>query len=609
MKIRWIGLTIFVFALVGISAFSHVLLRNDKKKKIQTTLNKGNYLASLIALNPVNEFDDNKRTFFLRTLTEYISSEGLAYCMIHDHRGEVVLSLAPYDLAKKIPKEIQTKALYTMGLTNQAFTLSKDARTLYEFAKPIFEKGKRVGTVRVGLELPRSSLLSMERISMLAMITFFILATGGLLYYGISSALIPLKNHYFNLVKSDGNSSDTSSHSLSSGGMFHIIKDLELSFEKLRDTLTHTKTNNVEMSTLLGVANYQRKQISRVIDSIDFGIIITDLHDNIIETNDYMLDLLGLKTEEVLNRVLSNVLTNEEILEFIAQQESLKQNIGLKQIETQFPEIAPGKTFRVKLSYLKDGEGSLTSKMLSIKDITDEKSVEKSSQDFIAQVAHEFLTPLTTIRSYNEMLMDGEVDDDEMQKEFYNTIGEETSRLSRLIQNLLNIAKIEMGAMTLQTGLVKTDWLMNDCLSSIEGSALKKGITIQKNLPDQFPNLVGDKELLKTALINLLGNAAKYSPENAEITFSLINETDKVIFEVGDTGYGIDEEDLPHIFDKFYRSNNPQITEETGSGLGLAMTAEIIQLHGGEIEVQSEIGKGTQFTISIQKEEFYLGKQ
>ena len=151
MKIRWIGLTIFVFALIGVSAFSHILMRNDKKNKIKSTLNKGSYLASLIALNPVNDFDENKRDFFLRTLTEYISSEGLAYCMIHDQQGEVVLSLAPYNLARKIPKEIQTKSLYTMGLTNQTFKIGEDARTIYEFSKPIFERGKRVGTVRVGL--------------------------------------------------------------------------------------------------------------------------------------------------------------------------------------------------------------------------------------------------------------------------------------------------------------------------------------------------------------------------------------------------------------------------------------------------------------------------
>ncbi len=196
-----------------------------------------------------------------------------------------------------------------------------------------------------------------------------------------------------------------------------------------------------------------------------------------------------------------------------------------------------------------------------------------------------------------------------MQKEFYNTISEETSRLNRLIHNFLNITKIEMGGLTLTKGLVKTDWLMQDSIAAIEGSAIKKQIVIKRVLPASFPSLVGDKELLKTAIINLLGNAVKYSPENAEITFSLTDQKEKVIFDVMDTGYGISKEDLPHIFDKFFRSDDPHIKEQSGSGMGLAMTSEIIQLHGGEIEVHSEPEKGTQFSISIPKEEYYLDQQ
>ena len=114
--------------------------------------------------------------------------------------------------------------------------------------------------------------------------------------------------------------------------------------------------------------------------------------------------------------------------------------------------------------------------------------------------------------------------------------------------------------------------------------------------------------MLKISLINILGNAVKYSRENESITLSLREENNMIIFSIADTGYGISKEDLPHIFDKFYRSKEAQIAGQIGSGLGLAMTAEIIHLHGGEIEVQSEPGQGTEFNIFIPKEEFYLGE-
>ena len=128
-------------------------------------------------------------------------------------------------------------------------------------------------------------------------------------------------------------------------------------------------------------------------------------------------------------------------------------------------------------------------------------------------------------------------------------------------------------------------------------------------MPDKWPSLVGDKELLKVAMINILGNAVKYSPENSNITLSLSEQDHTVIFDVMDQGYGISEEDLNHIFDQFYRSSDPHISEQTGSGLGLAMTSDIIQLHGGRIEVQSTPGKGTHFSIRLPRKDYQLGKQ
>ena len=161
----------------------------------------------------------------------------------------------------------------------------------------------------------------------------------------------------------------------------------------------------------------------------------------------------------------------------------------------------------------------------------------------------------------------------------------------------------------LNKGLVKTDWFVDDCLSTVEGSAKDKNITIQRELPDIFPSTMADKELLKVALNNILGNAVKYTPASGTVTFGISEEDKMVKFEIADTGYGISEEEQQHVFEKFYRSENPDIVSEAGSGLGLATAAEIVRLHDGEIAVQSELGKGTRFSVSIPKEEYNLGKQ
>jgi signal transduction histidine kinase len=166
-----------------------------------------------------------------------------------------------------------------------------------------------------------------------------------------------------------------------------------------------------------------------------------------------------------------------------------------------------------------------------------------------------------------------------------------------------------MGSLTLDKGLVKSDWLFEDCITAVQGAALRKNISIHRHVPDNFPSLIGDKDQLKGALINILGNAVKYTPENGDIHFELSEQDNRVIFDIRDTGYGMSEEDLSHIFDKFYRSQDPQIAEQQGTGLGLAITSEIISLHNGEMKVKSKIGEGTHFTVKIPKEEYYLGKQ
>jgi two-component system sensor histidine kinase VicK len=278
-------------------------------------------------------------------------------------------------------------------------------------------------------------------------------------------------------------------------------------------------------------------------------------------------------------------------------------------METTFPATCPNDVFQVRTSCLQDHEGSIMGNVISLNDITQEKSVEKAKHTFIAHVAHELRAPLTTIKSYNEMLMEGDVDDPETKKEFSNTINEEADRLANLIENLLNISKMELGGMTVEKGLVKTSWLYKDCLAAVSGPAKKKHITIRKKPPDKWPSLLGDKELLKVALINILGNAVKYTPENKSIGFAMEEHDDFVVFDVADQGYGVAKLDLPKIFEPFYRAEDANIQEQTGSGLGLAMTADIIRLHGGEIKVKSIQGKGTHFRIQLPKGNHQLADQ
>ncbi|MGD9175677.1 MAG: ATP-binding protein, partial [Desulfobacterales bacterium] len=386
-----------------------------------------------------------------------------------------------------------------------------------------------------------------------------------------------------------------------------MVKDFGQNIGQIKDRLTKIESDNMDLASKLGVTSFEKKQIATILNSIPLGIIIADIHNNISYVNKYMLKLLNKDHSESIGCPLEQILEDDELRLFI----SLKENgMGYKignYIESTFPKSAPGDTFNISVSELKNIENGLVGKMIIVRKVTNEKMAEEARRDFIAHLSHEFKTPLTTIKSYSEMLMDGEVNEAETTKDFYNIINMEADRLSSLVQNLLSISRMEMGNLTLNTALVKIDLLVKDSLTAIETAVNNKNILLEKNVSENSPSLMGDKELLKVAIINILSNAVKYTPQNGKVTFSLFNQNGHIIFDVADTGCGISPKDLPYIFDKTYRSEDPVVREVSGSGLGLAIAQEIIQLHGGEIEVRSESGKGSQFTIKLPQEEYHLG--
>ena len=609
MRISRFGIATIVMFLVGIAIFAQSLIQHEEKKRERDLRHRGNYLVSLMALHPMEDFYTGKRDFIVKTLAEYVTSEGLVYCIVHDQTGTPLLSLAHREVVDKIPADVRQRSLYVNGLVHQTFKMNGTDNLINEFAKPIYQDGEKSGTVRMGFDLPPITIFSPARVKLMAMMAFFTFAMGVLVYYGVTLALRPLQEVNQNFRSIYLESTPPSSLEVKNGGVGEIIRDLEQSVVKLRDKYQKIQTENIDLTTKCGIISFEKNNVFSILDSINYGIIVTDIQDNITHINSYMLNLLDKSRSDVVDHPLAEILGHDQITAFILQQEEMKHSKNSSYIEAIFPELASGEFFQVSLGYLTGKQEGVIGKVISFKNITSEKTSEKAKHEFITHITHELLTPLTTINSYNEMLMEDEIDNIEMQKEFYNTISDETRRLTRLVKNLLNISKIEMGSLTLKKGLVKSDWLFDDCMTAVEGAAQKKNITIERNLPDHFPSLFGDKELLKVGIINILGNAVKYTPEKGQIKFTLTEQDDVVVFEVIDNGYGISKEDLAHIFDKFYRSTDPRVNEQTGSGLGLALTSEIIRLHGGEVQVSSKVDEGSHFIIRLPKEEYYLGKQ
>ena len=608
MKFKKVGIALFVFILAGVVIFTQILIRQEEKANTREIYYIGNQVVSLIALHSINDFKGDKRDFIIKTLMAYNFYQSLVYCFISDQNGTPVVSLTPGNIGIEIPNYIQTKSLAAMGLTRQPFKTMESGDKIYEFAKPIFENGEKAGTVRIGLKLPLISIISMQRVSLLAMLSFFIISAAAIVYYGFLHALKPLERFSGNISNRAGGSAAVSNNAAKNFNLAPMIQSFENAMVQFEKRFVKIETNNKELASRISVLRFKKNQVIHILNSINFGIIIIDIQDNVGHINDYMLNLLNMERPDVVDHPLEEILQYPEILSFVSHHNRLENLKANGHVDMVFPDLALGETFRISCVHLTDGDHGVIGKIILFNNVTGEKVAEKATLEFSAHLSHELITPLTTIKSYSEMLMDGEIEDHETRKEFYNTINSETARLSRLIKDLLNLSKIQMGSMSLNKNLVKFDSFFKDCLAAVEGVARKKNISIQMSLPDNPPSLVGDKDQLEGAVINILSNAVKYTPEKGRIDFELKEENNMVVFDIKDTGYGMSREDMSHIFDKFYRSNNPQISEQQGVGLGLAITSEIIYLHEGEIEVESELGHGTHFTVKIPKGEYYLGK-
>jgi len=607
MKILRTASALVFLLLTGVLLMTYFLVRYEVRIKQQNFQDKGAYMVSLMALYHIKDFEADHRGLLVRTISENVSRERFLYLFVHDQKGKNIFSMAQGEVSSQIPPQVEPAALNNPTLTTQQFKMRGMDTEAYEFSTPIFEGGRKTGTIRLGLQPTPVALFSGERISIVALMAYFVIAALILGYYSILMQLKRLKN-IDNSFPDDKNPAAASARGAGGSDLHTVINDMERSVQNVHNQIQKIKDDNLALVSRIGVATFDRRHITSILDAFYFGILVTDAQENVVYINQYILNLIRKKREDVVDRPLATVIENPEILSYAAQQDNILRTKALKPIEITLPELSPGERFQVVLNYLTDSGQELTGKMITIRNITAAKMAEESQQQFIAHVAHELLTPLTNIKSYSEMLMDGEVTDRAMQREFYNTINAETSRLSRLIQTLLNISKIEMGSLTINKSLVRTDWFLEGCLAAIEASARDKHITIEKRMPDNFPSLLADKELLQGAIINILGNALKYTPEHGKITFAISDQHEAVAFEVIDTGYGIAKEDIPHVFEKFYRSGNKEITAQMGSGLGLAITSEIVRLHGGNIDMQSELGIGTHVTIRVPKEEYYLGQ-
>ncbi len=236
--------------------------------------------------------------------------------------------------------------------------------------------------------------------------------------------------------------------------------------------------------------------------------------------------------------------------------------------------------------------------VIVFQDITEQQKLDNDRREFVANVSHELRTPLTTIKSYTETLQQN-AEKGSMEENFLEVINSEADRMTRLVKDLLTLSRLDYDRTTLAKTNFDLQKLCADIVEKLGMEAKKRGHTLTFTQRGKLPAFFGDKDRLEQVIINIVTNALKYTPDGGSVTVSCGYYFTDAIINVTDTGIGIPKEDLPHIFDRFYRVDKARTRKYGGTGLGLAIAKEIVEAHNGKIEIQSKPRMGTEVTITM----------
>ncbi len=348
-----------------------------------------------------------------------------------------------------------------------------------------------------------------------------------------------------------------------------------------------------KLDTTLNEISREKNKLETIINYMDDGLIAVSKDNRILHLNPKVSEMLDLNAETIEDfnffiSVYDPKLAVKKILE------AGDQLIGSEIISVK------ESIYRVNYAPYKNDKGIFDGIVYVFQDVTEQQKLDTLRKDFVANVSHELKTPLTSIKSYTETILDGMVPDEEMQRQFLGVVNSEADRMTRLVRDLLQLSNFDAKK-------VVFDKEYNDYVVLINKTMMKLNVTATQKfqeftlLEPTVEEMMGyfDYDRIEQVVLNVMSNAIKYTPEHGKVTVALREEDNYAAIEIADTGLGIPAKDIPFVFDRFYRVDKARTRELGGTGLGLSIAREIVEAHGGEIDVQSVVDSGTRMTIYL----------
>ena len=380
-----------------------------------------------------------------------------------------------------------------------------------------------------------------------------------------------------------------------------ITRPLNEFLGNLKQQVDSLRAENRELQIQTRITSAEKHHTEAIIFSISDAVIVTNRFDELLLANQAAEKLLGFKLSGALRKNIDTIISDGTLVRLIRETRNHGKSFTRKVVEHSIDQKGEGRTFSITLSCVVGPNDEVSGVVAVMHDITREKEIARMKTDFVSNVSHELKTPLASIKAYVEMLLDGEVREEETRREFYEIISGESDRLCRLIENILNISRIESGVVKVVKEPVSMTGIVKQVLDVAVPQAKAKNIELVSRLAPVFYQIEADRDMMYQSVMNLVSNAIKYTPDGGTVTVSASVDERRAmsICDVSDTGVGIPSNDLPHIFDKFYRVQaNKKLAE--GTGLGLTLGRHMVEtVHDGKLSVTSEQGKGSTFSIEL----------
>ncbi|WP_066506858.1 ATP-binding protein [Abyssisolibacter fermentans] len=595
-SIRWKFTTIyFLLVFIAMLIVGVFIIKQFEKLQIdQTTKTMSGYVDRLANTSPAIKSEKWEENIDQNTFNNWPLPINYRIYIIENGEYPKIVGTNPWDNSLIGKNVFEFKEIYSPyileALNNKQMgdippVTQKESSRENHFTYPVSnEDGEVIGIIYVACELTDiDDMLNKSKLIFIRGTIIALLITIFLGFLIAKSVTVPINDVTIKAKQMAKGNFDQRVDVKSNDEIGQLAMMFNTLTAKLKNTLAEIYREKSKMDTIF---NYMAD-----------GIIACDIDGNILHANPIALDILKTSFDALIDvdyDYTISTLDNKLTLEYMKKNNSWKGNELIN---------IGNSSYLAKYAPFKSDNEEIGGVIVVFQDVTEQQKLEKMRREFVANVSHELKTPITTIKSYTETIIDGAIDEKELSLRFLDIVNSECDRMTRIVRDLLQLSNMDYKHIKWKFMNISVKSLLDTAIMKLKIAAEEKQQTINLSIEQNIPNIYADKDGIEQVVLNILSNAIKYTPKQGEISIKAFQNMNNIYITIKDNGIGIPKEDLNRIFERFYRVDKARSREMGGTGLGLAIAKQIIQAHKGTIEIDSEYNKGTEVKIILLVEE------